>query len=178
MGAAQGRRTGLPLHGVRRERMASRRYRTYRGKGPKRLVVGIVCAVLLLAVGYGFVWIFEHLSLNADGTVTVNLPAFMAAPSATPTPKPTELLEIVLVPSEPPPSEESSAPPPDTLAPEPPPTASVMPAAPRAVFVPQTALADAAALESLKAEATAAVNGFAHTFYAFGVAAEPDCRNI
>lgn len=126
--------------------MSRQRYRTYRGKGRKAPVLAVLCVLLAGAAIYGFVWLFEHMSMNADGTITVNMPGFLSpAPVPTPTPTP-EPLEIVVAPSGTAPVAEPS------LAPAPTPRS----ASPRAVLVSQETLGSPDALAQVKAGALAA----------------------
>ncbi|MCL2031591.1 MAG: putative glycoside hydrolase [Oscillospiraceae bacterium] len=120
------------------------RHRSYRGKGRKGSILAVVCVALALAAAYGFVWLFEHLSMNADGTLTVNLPGFLSpAPSPEPPPA-TGPLDLVVVP----PAASPTAPPEPT--PEP------TPAPPRALWVSQETVQSPDALAELKAAAEAA----------------------
>lgn len=127
--------------------MARPRYRSYRGARSGRFIVLAVTLVLLLALGYGVYWVAEHISMNADGTIRVNLPQFIS-PAPSPTEASPEPLEIIVLSPSPLPPTETVQPSP-TLTPEPTPPPL------RAVFVPQDALNDSARLAQIKSDAEA-----------------------
>jgi hypothetical protein len=114
----------------------------------------VLLCVFLLAAGYGVFWLFENMSIGADGSVRVNLPGFASPkPEVPEPPNPADLVVVN-------PSGALSPTPAPTKTPAP--TASPPPASPppasagRAAFVPPGILSDSAAIETFKGD----MNGF------------------
>lgn len=125
--------------------MARPRYRSYRGTHSKRPILLAIALTLLLALGYGVYWVAEHISMNADGTIRVNLPQFISPAPSPSDPSPSPLNIVVVSPS--------PTLPPETDEPSPTPTPTPTPPPMRAVFVPQETMSDATRLAQLKTDA-------------------------
>lgn len=110
--------------------------------------------ILAAATVYGFIWLFEHMSMNVDGSLTVNLPWTTRPPILSE--GPSEPLELVITSPEtaPSPTGEINSPQPRSSAAPPPAPPDL--SAPRAVFVTQDKLDSADALADWKANAEAA----------------------